>query len=189
MSKSMLGVKVAVLAANGVNQEELTAVQKALAAQGAALRLISTDQGLVNGWDGSGWGHNFAVDAQLNTALGVDYDCLIIPGGQRSLDKLKLTAHTKRFIGSFMAAGKPVAVMGDALQIMAYTEQLTGRTVGGPEDLKGIAEKAGAVWSEDTMVQDNALMSGDLQAHGLEAFVSAMMSLFNEPMDMEKQAA
>ena len=188
MSKSMLGVKVAVLAANGVTQDDLTAVQKALAAEGASLRLISTDQGLVNGWDGRGWGHNFAVDAQLNTALGVDYDCLIIPGGQRSVDKLKLTAHTKRFIGSFMAAHKPVAVMGDALQLMVYTEQLAGRTVGGPEGMKEAAERAGAIWSSDEIVHDHSLMSGDVEQNRA-LFIEEMIKVFNHPMDMQKQAA
>ena len=117
MAKALQSQKVAVLMANGFNEKEFLKIQRAMIEQGAMLRIISTDSGLVNGWDGKGWGHNFAVDAQLNTALGIDYDAVIIPGGQRSLDKLKLTAHSRRFVGSLMAAMKPVICMGDAVQL------------------------------------------------------------------------
>lgn len=121
--KTLLGNKVAILAANGFDEADMIAAQRALVAAGATMRIVSSDNGLVNGWDGKGWGHNFPVDAQLNTALGVDYDGLVIIGGQRSYDKLKMTAHTKRFIGSFMMAQKPVVAMGDSADVMMEPEQ------------------------------------------------------------------
>ena len=189
MSKSLIGMKIAVLAANGVDQHDLTAVQKAFTAQGASVRLVSPDQGLVNGWDGSGWGHNFAVDAQLNTALGVDYDALVIPGGQRALDKLRLTAHTKRFIGSFMAAMKPVAVMGDALQIMVATEQLAGRKVAGPQTMKDMVVNAGAFWDAGAFAQDGNLLSGDTGEAARTGLVNAMLEMMKAALDMDRQAA
>lgn len=70
MVKSMTGFKIAVLAANGFDEKDLTLAQRALVDAGASVKIVSTDQGLVNGWDGRGWGHNYAVDAQINTALG-----------------------------------------------------------------------------------------------------------------------
>ncbi len=121
--KALLGNKIAILAANGFDEGDMIATQRALVAAGATMRVVSSDNGLVNGWDGKGWGHNFPVDAQLNTALGVDYDGLVIVGGQRSYDKLKMTAHTKRFIGSFMMAQKPVVAMGDSADVMLEPEQ------------------------------------------------------------------
>ncbi len=189
MSKQMIGMKVAVLAANGVDQNDLTALQRALTEAGASAKLVSTDQGLVNGWDGKGWGHNFTVDAQLNTALGVDYDALIIPGGQRSLDKLKLTAHTKRFISSFIAAHKPVAVMEDAIQLLVSAEQIAGRTIAGPVTLKETAVRAGAHWSEEAMTRDQALMSGQTGEDRRAGFIKEMIAMFSEKLDMDRQAA
>ena len=122
MSKPLSGVKVAILVANGFDEADMTATQRALAAAGAFAKIISSEPGLVNSWTGEAWGHHFAIDAQLNAALGADYGMLVIPGGTRSIDKLKLTAHTKRFIGSFMAAQKPVAVWGNAMQTMEYAD-------------------------------------------------------------------
>ncbi len=120
MSKPLSGVKIAILVANGFEEADMTATQRALAAAGAFAKIISPEPGLVNSWTGEAWGHHFAIDAQLNTALGADYAMLVIPGGTRSIDKLKLTAHTKRFIGSFMAAQKPVAIWSNAAQIMEH---------------------------------------------------------------------
>lgn len=156
--------------------------------QGASLRIISTDSGLVNGWDGKGWGHNFAVDAQLNTALGIDYDAVIIPGGQRSLDKLKLTAHSRRFIGSFIAAMKPVICMGEAVQLMAQTDHVAWRTVSGPESKKAIAETAGATWS-DTMTIDGTVLSGDTEGENRASFVAAAIDMMVQTVSAMKQAA
>lgn len=189
MSKTMIGVKVAVLAANGFDEKDFIAVQRALAEAGATMRIISTDQGLVNGWDGQGWGHNFAVDTQLNNALGVDYDALVIPGGSRSLEKLRLTAHTRRFIGSFMGALKPVAVMGDALSLMVFAEQLAGKTVSGPQAMEATAIKAGGTWQETDVSMDGALLTGVCDDVGRASFVSTMVELFEQNTTLQQQAA
>lgn len=188
MAKALQSLKIAVLMSNGFNETEFLSIQKAMIEQGASLRIISTDSGLVNGWDGKGWGHNFAIDAQLNTALGIDYDALIIPGGQRSLDKLKLTAHSRRFVGSFIAAMKPVVCMGDAVQLLAHTDHLSGRTVSGPEAKKPIAETAGATWGQD-MAQDGLLLSGDVDGDKLPAFVAAAVDMMVQTVQSLKQAA
>jgi protease I len=189
MIKALQSQKMAVLMSNGFNESEFLAIQRAMIEQGASLRIVSMDSGLVNGWDGKGWGHNFAVDAQLNTALGIDYDALIIPGGQRSLDKLKLTAHSRRFIGSFLAAMKPVICMGDAVQLLAYTDHLSGKTVAGPADKKSIIETAGGAYSEDALVNHQNLMTGLTDSENLPSFVSSAIEMIVESLSMLKQAA
>ncbi len=147
--KSLIGQKIAILAANGFDEADMIAAQRALVAAGATMRLVSSDNGLVNGWDGKGWGHNFPVDAALNTALGVDYDGLVIVGGQRSFDKLKMTAHTKRFIGSFMLAQKPVVAFGEAADVLMEEGQRDADTV-----LKGDAGEIAAKMVEHLIPSD-----------------------------------
>ena len=189
MAKTLQSLKVAVLMANGFNENEFLMIQKAMIAEGAALRIVSTDSGLVNGWDGKGWGHNFAIDAQLNTALGIDFDAVIIPGGQRSLDKLKLTAHSRRFIGSFIAAMKPVVCMGEAVQLLAHTDHVTGKTVSGPEAKKAVVETAGGVWSDEAMTIDGTMLTGDVEGDKLAAYVAAAVEMMAESASSMKQAA
>lgn len=105
---------IAILTANGVHQNDIANFQRALIQQRCFPKIIGAGSKLITAWDGNGWGHNFAVDVPVSEALGVDYDVLIIPGGERAMDTLAATAHTKRIINSFMTAGKPVVVVGDA---------------------------------------------------------------------------
>lgn len=173
------GQKVAILVANGFNESEFIAMQKNMREIGADMKVISANQGLVNGWDGQGWGHNYAVDAQINTALGADYDVLVIPGGSRSHEKLNMTAHTKRFIGSMMMSDKPVMVMGDAVNLMAETEQLDGRTVSGPDESRQMATNAAAMWSEEALTIDKNMLSGMWS----EEYAAAMQEMMKNHMD------
>lgn len=121
MSKFLSGTKIAILAANGFNQNDFTQTQRALLTAGATLKVVSPDQGLVNGWEGASWGHHFAVDQVLSTALGADFDMLVVPGGERSINKLKTTAHTRRFISSFMAANKSIVMFNDAADLLDHS--------------------------------------------------------------------
>lgn len=175
--KTLAGMKIAVLMANGFDETMFLAAQKQVQELGATMRIISTNQGLVNGWNGSGWGHNYAVDAPLNTALGVDYSALIIVGGERSMDKLKMTAHTRRFIGSFMASQKPVIAMGDAVMLMAHADQLQDKRVSGAPEAQEMVEQAGATWSQDTSCMDGNMLSGasmdDMRADMAEMLMKA----------------
>ncbi len=177
MKKSMAGIKVAVLVSNGFCEEDLTETQRVLMAEGAGFRVVSLDHGLVNSWRGQGWGHHFAVDSPLSSALAADYSMLILPGGRRSIDKLKLTAHTRRFIGGFMAAAKPVAVCGRALQLMIFSDQINGITVSGPDDLRESAVREGAQWSEENFTVHKNIITGKTEEHR-EGFVKAVTDHF-----------
>ena len=188
MNKSLLGVKVAMLVANGFTQNDMIAAQKALIAAGANVRIVSPENGLVNGWEGQGWGHHFAIDAPLGTALGADYAMLVIPGGQRSVEKLNLTAHTKRFISSFMEAEKPVAVMDNALHILLLTDNIKGREVSGPESMGDVVMQAGGLWGIEAICQDGALLTGTVDAENRDAFVSAMLEHFTASKEAAKAA-
>lgn len=189
MMKPLTGIKIAVLVANGFNEQNFLSAQKMMQEMGATMRVISTNQGLVNGWEGSAWGHNYAVDAQLNTALGVDYEALIIPGGKRSHDKLKMTAHTRRFIGSFMAGSKPVALMDDAIMLAAEAEQLDGKTVSGPDESREIATQMGATWSEEPMIIDGTLLTGQCDATNQANYLAMMGAMFVEMSNVDMDEA
>lgn len=129
MQTSYSGIKIAVLAASGFQENHLVGLQKALRGSGASLKIISPDNGVISGLSAQGWGHNHPVDAALNTALGVDFDAVVIAGGKASHAKLKTTAHTKRFIGSFQAAQKPVLALGDAQDLLVHTVQMDERVL------------------------------------------------------------
>ncbi len=188
MHKALLGQKLAVLVANGFCEKDLTEMQRGLMKMGANVRIVGMDQGLVNSWNESGWGLNFAADQMLSEALGVDFSMLVMPGGQRSADKLKLTAHTRRFIGSFMDARKPVVVFDQALELLIFSQRLSGRTVAGPENLKPEAEQAGAQWAATPFAIDGNLMTGGSMTGDRAEYVAEALEFLTSSMAVDKAA-
>lgn len=116
----MNGLKVAVLVASGFDEVAYMAMQPVWKAGGAVPSFVSAGVGLLNGWRGDDWGLNYPADFQLSSALAADFDIVFVPGGRRSIDKIMMTAHTKRFMASFMAADKPVVLFDEASDIMAF---------------------------------------------------------------------
>lgn len=188
MRRPLSGVKVAMLVANGFTQSDMIAAQKALLEAGANVRVVSSENGLVNGWEGESWGHHFAVDAPLGTALAADYAVLVVPGGQRSIEKLNLTAHTKRFVSSFMNASKPVIVMDNALSILILTDNVKERIVSGPATMQDVITQAGGVWSDDAVCIDGQLITGPIDKDSRAAFISAVMNQLVNDMAADQAA-
>ncbi len=188
MKKPLLGVKVAMLVANGFSEQDMTAAQKALIEAGANVRIVSPENGLVNSWDGQGWGHHFAVDAPLSTALSADYAIMVVPGGQRSVDKLNLTGHTKRFVSSFMNANKPAVIMDDALHLLVLTDTIKGRTVTGPQKMGDVIVQAGGMWETDGYHIDGNLITGEVNDETRKDFVAKMVDHFISHSTAEEAA-
>lgn len=193
MQKPLSGLKTAILVANGFNETEMTMFQRGMLEAGAYPKIISVENSLANGWQGNTWGHYFAVDCQLADALSADYDILVVPGGQRSLDKLKLTAHTKRFIGGFLAAMKPIMLVGDAPLLLAYTGQAQNLMLTAAPEAKDTLTQAGAVWSDDTPTIHYSVISGTAaETQGLAELVQILVNFtvkLNAERDLEQQAA
>ncbi len=191
MQKPLLGKKIAVLVANGFSEKDLTMTQKALMNAGANVRVVGMDQGLVNSWNEQGWGLNFAADQVLNEALAVDFSMLIVPGGQRSIDKLKLTAHTRRFVNGFLNADKPAAFFGDALSLLPFANKGEGYVVSGSEDLREELEAAGAEWSEDAHTISQNIITGGAFEGARDDYAAAVIAFFLDSAndDIEAVAA
>ncbi len=188
MHKALLGRKLAVLVANGFCEKDLTEMQRALQKTGANVRIVGMDQALVASWNETGWGLNFAADQMLNAALAAEYDLLVIPGGQKSIDKLKLTAHTRRFIGGFLDMRKPVVAFDEAVELLVFAERVSGRTISGPASLQAQVEQAGGTWSGEVWTQDSMLMTGGAAAGSREDYVAEAVAFLTSAMAVDKAA-
>ena len=85
------------IAADGVEQVELTEPWRALEAVGARLTLASPKGGRIQAVNGMEKGDTFPVDVVLTDVAAADYDALVIPGGVANPDKLgrQTTAPTR----------------------------------------------------------------------------------------------
>ncbi len=124
--------KAAFLATNGFCEREYLQAQSSVVDLGFNCRLISVDNNLIKGWNeienkaDSDWGLGYAPDKLINEALSSDYDLLVLPGGIRNIEKLKLSPNLKSFISAFITTEKPVLAYNRAIDLLYYTDLLSG---------------------------------------------------------------
>ena len=187
--KRLSGMTVAVLVANGFEEIIMTDTQKALAAEGAAIRIVSHEVGLANGWHEGTWGHNFYIETRISDALPSDFNGLLVPGGERSIATLKENAHARRVVKGMVDAGKPMAIVGDAIEMLVAAEAVRGRKVTGVETSRARVEAMGAVWSETQLTVDGSLITAS-GSEDLESLISIFVdSLVAAPEGERQQAA
>ncbi len=187
--KRLSGMTVAVLVANGFEEIVMTDAQKALAAEGAAIRIVSHEVGLANGWHEGTWGHNFYIDTRISDALPSDFDGMLVPGGERSIAALRENAHARRVVKGMLDAGKLVAMVGDAVEMLVAAEAARGRKVTGAESARARVEAMGAVWSEASLATDGNLITA-ANSEELENLIAAVIgSLLAAPEGERQQAA
>ncbi|HYG91730.1 MAG TPA: DJ-1/PfpI family protein [Azospirillum sp.] len=189
MDQPLAGKTIAILVANGFEEVEMTEAQRALLKTGATLRTISPEQGLVNGWHGRAWGHYFPVDKQIGEVLGSDYDMLVLPGGERSVAKLQQSAHTKRIVGHFLDAGKPIAAIDQGVQLLAIPGKLKGRTIVAIEAFAEELTAAGGKLADadEALVVDGFTVTAR-SAEEVPAFVEQLLKVFAEAASVKKAA-
>jgi len=183
MDHPLAGKTVAILVANGFEEIEMTEPQRALLGAGATLKLVSPEQGLVNGWHGKAWGHYFPIDTQISEALAADFDALLVPGGKRGVEKLAQNPHTKRLLKGFLDGNKPVALVGDAPSLLVAAERAQGRKVAANEDVRESLEQAGAKvesTEEQPIVVDRSLISATRPSADMAVFKDEVVKLFVE---------
>ena len=121
--------KVMLLAAHGAEEEQFSQLQRAILAASGKPATVSVEQGVINSWSGESWGCSFPVDAHVSETLAMDYDMVIVPAGERSIEKLLQNPHTERLLASFMEAGKAIVVFGDATRALLETGVATHITM------------------------------------------------------------
>lgn len=129
------GLKACFLIENGFCEREFLQAQEVVARLGGKCVTISTKAGVLKGWrqnKGEGesqWGAEYVAHDSLSQALPSDFDMLIIPGGQRSIEKLILLDGVTAFIRSFLSSAKPVVVYNRAIEILVDHNLVQGYSV------------------------------------------------------------
>ena len=186
MDQSLHGMKILILVSNGVDEGSMSNIQRELLKTGAAIKTVGIESGLVNSWNNNAWGLYFPVDQTMSTTLGSDFDCLVVPSGSRSVQKLASSAHSERIIASFVEAGKPMAFVGDAVELLAKIGLATGWNVGGPSGIKDAMTDAGATWVGEGPVVHNILLTGE--AADQVAFVGDIVAHFQGQTEVKAAA-
>jgi protease I len=159
MAEDLKGKKIAFLAAEGVEQVELTEPWKAVEQAGGSPELISVEEGEVQAFNHLDKADTFPVDKAAKDADASDYDGLVLPGGVANPDFLRTDEDAVRFVRSFFEQGKPVGVICHGPWTLVEADVVRGRTLTSWPSLQTDLRNAGATWVDEEVHVDQGLVS------------------------------
>jgi len=141
--------KIAFLIGDGVNGNAVTAMKKALLAEGAVVELIGTHQGKIT----TDQKESLVVDESLMTTSSVLYDAVFVPAGDKSIAALAADADAIHFLNEAYKHCKAICIDAGAEKLVEHTY---------------FAAKA-----KDKKVTDPGLIIGEQKANA-QAFIKAI---------------
>src|SRR5215831_4751797 len=126
MADTLKGKKVAIIAADMVEQIELLEPRKALDDAGAKTELLSIKPGEIQGFNHYDPAEKIKVDKLIEEADASDYDALMIAGGVGNPDQLRGDENVVSFVRDFFEQGKPVAAICHAPWVLVEAGVVSG---------------------------------------------------------------
>ena len=179
MADKLAGKKVAILAADGFEEVELTKPRKALEDAGAKTSVVSLKSGKIQGMNHADKGATVEVDLTLADAKPQEFDALLIPGGLMNPDTLRSSDEALEFVRHFFRQGKPVAAICHAPWVLIDAEVVSGRTITSWPAIRTDVRNAGATWVDQDVVVDNGLVTSR-KPDDIPAFNEKMIEEFAE---------
>jgi protease I len=170
--------RVAILVTNGFEQVEMTAPRKALEEAGFKADLVSPAKGEVQGWKHDEKADKFRVDVELNSANPAEYVALLLPGGVRNPDEMRMIPEAVEFVKSFFEDSKPVAAICHGPWMLVEADAVRGKRVTSWPSLKTDLRNAGGNWSDQEVVVDGNIVTSR-KPTDIPAFNRKMIELFS----------
>jgi protease I len=164
--------KILIVATDGFEDSELLEPRRRLIEAGAEVILASPDAGEIKGDKGA----TIRPDARLSEVSARDFDALLIPGGTKNPDKLRLVPEAVELVRRFIDSDKPVAAICHGPWLLVEADVLRGRTVTGWPSIRTDLRNAGAeVVDEEAAVDGNLVTSR--KPEDIPAFTDAFIRL------------
>ncbi len=180
MTEQIKGKRVAFLvAAEGVEQVELTQPLEAVREAGAEADLIAPDGGEIQAFNHLDRGEVFEADRSLSDTDPSEYDALVLPGGVANPDQLRTDDRAVRFVRSFFEQGKPVGAICHGPWTLVEADVVRGRTLTSWPSLETDLRNAGAEWVDEEVHVDQGLVTSR-KPDDLEAFSSKVIEEVSE---------
>jgi protease I len=170
-------LRVAVLAADGFEESELTVPVRVLGEAGAQVEIVASEGGQIQGFRHFDKGIKLRVDRSLHHARSTDYDALVLPGGALNADALRMDRRAQEFVREFQDGGKPIAVICHGPWLLVSAGLVRGRTLTSYYTIQDDIRNAGGIWKDQEVVADDNWVSSR-SPKDLPAFTEATLRLF-----------
>ncbi len=116
--------KIAILAADGVDDAALSGMKKALTAAGAQAKVVAPRLGVLKGAKGE----SVTIDFSFLTAGSVLFDAVYIPGGEQSVEILKGDAKALLFVKEAYLHCKTIAATDAGIKLLSSAQLGSDKT-------------------------------------------------------------
>ncbi|HEY8432917.1 MAG TPA: type 1 glutamine amidotransferase domain-containing protein [Sandaracinaceae bacterium] len=180
MAKTLAGLRVAMVATDGVEQVELTSPKRALEGMGVSVDVIAPHGGRIRAWKHTEWGDHIDVDRTIDAANADDYDGLVLPGGVMNPDRLRRDPRVLAFVRHFFDENKVVAVICHGAWTLIDAGVVKDRHLTSYPSIRTDLVNAGARWDDRQVVIDGNLISSR-KPDDLPAFEDALLGALESP--------
>jgi len=110
------------------------------------------------------------------------YDILILPGGAKAMEYMRQDEEVLKIISDFNAAGKVIASICHAAQLLISAKVVKGRKVSGYYSIRDDIQNAGATYVDAPAVVDRNLVSSPHYKH-LGPWMKRALAMVEEGID------
>jgi protease I len=176
--------RVLIVATDGFEEWELFGPRQILQQRGADVVLASLNRDPIQATIHDDPGKTIRPDLVVDEANADDFDALILPGGVRNPDQLRLHGNVIALIRAFAEQGKPVGAICHGPWLLVEADLLRGRTATSWPSIRTDLRNAGANVVDGPAVTDGNIVTSR-NPDDVEAFTNALIDLIEAMPEVE----
>ena len=176
--------RILIVATDGFEEWELFGPRQILQQRGADVVLASLKRDPIQATIHDDPGKTIRPDLTVDEANADDFDALILPGGVRNPDQLRLHGNVIALIRAFAEQGKPVGAICHGPWLLVEADLLRGRTATSWPSIRTDLRNAGANVVDEAAVTDGNIVTSR-KPDDVEAFTNALIDLVEAMPDVE----
>ena len=176
--------RILIVATDGFEEWELFGPRQILQQRGADVVLASLKRDPIQATIHDDPGKTIRPDLTVDEANADDFDALILPGGVRNPDQLRLHGNVIALIRAFAEQGKPVGAICHGPWLLVEADLLRGRTATSWPSIRTDLRNAGATVVDEAAVTDGNIVTSR-KPDDVEAFTNALIDLVEAMPEVE----
>ena len=168
--------RILIVATDGFEEWELFGPRQILQQRGAEVVLASLTRDPIQATVHDKPGKTIRPDLTIEEANADDFDALILPGGVRNPDRLRLHGDVIALICLFAEQGKPVGAICHGPWLLVEADLLRDRTATSWPSIRTDLRNAGATVIDEAAVTDGNIVTSR-NPDDVEPFTNALVGL------------
>ena len=174
-----------IVATDGFEEWELFGPRQILQARGAEVVLASLSRDPIQATIHDDPGKTIRPDLTVDEVDAKDFDALILPGGVRNPDQLRMHGSVIGLIRKFAEQGKPIGAICHGPWLLIEADLLRGRTATSWPSIRTDLRNAGAQVVDQPAVTDGNIVTSR-NPGDVPAFTNALIDLVEQASEVMK---